>query len=124
MTEKISRAELEGLLDQGGIDIAEWLSGGRDRIDELLEEIRKSESALNLDPLLRIVEVVRLCIRQSDIVLAETGRRFKGSTVWDTSRIGMPSEKLLNRETSLCAARRCLDEELRLRERREGRVLQ
>ena len=106
--------ELETLLTSNGIDISHWGKGAAKHARDLWNEIVAGDSRIYGDPLRRVVQVVKVVIRQGDQILVEAeqeltdGRRRR-------RRRQPPADKMKPGESVVSAAVRCLEEELRLK---------
>jgi hypothetical protein len=104
--------ELAEWLQMQKVDISQWGEGNAKAVADLWLELVQGESILELDPVRRRVEVVRVLIWQDGRLLLEIEQLLENGR--SRHRHRPPSEKLKPGESYLSAARRCLHEELGL----------
>lgn len=105
-----SRDELKDLLASAGIDTSQWGVQQAKTIEDLWQELVKGETQIQIEPLLRVVEVVRVIIRKGSHVLTEARQELRDGRI--RLRNGPPAEKMKANESHLSASMRCLREEL------------
>ena len=93
-----------------GVDLSQWGQASAKSVEDLWHEIINHDMVIDEDPLLRVVEVVTVIIRDGERVLIETAQQFKDGR--RRSRNRPPSDKIKLGENYREAAIRCLDEEL------------
>ena len=111
---KIKNAEqLENLLIANGIDFALWGQGNAKYVIDLWNEMISGESIIQENPLIRLVAVVQIVIRNTDgRILIEVEQELADGRI--RSRNRAPAEKMKPAESYSSAAIRCLEEELGL----------
>jgi len=107
--------ELTQLLSAKNIDTSKWGTGTTKTTNDLWNEIRNGESIIQDEPLLRIVDVINVIIRNGESVLIETSQELDDGRT--RSRNIVPAEKKKTGESYIEAARRCLREELQVKDR-------
>jgi ADP-ribose pyrophosphatase YjhB (NUDIX family) len=101
---------LETWLGKHGIHYNEWGHDDSKSLHHLWQELEAGEVQLKENPLLRVVDVVQIVIRQKGRILVEAEQEFFNGQ--RRFRNQPPAEKIKPGETVLDAARRCLQEEL------------
>lgn len=101
---------LEVWLGKNEVSYEEWGNGDSKSLHNLWQELEAGEVQLKDNPPLRVVNVVQIIIRQSDLVLVEAEQEFFNGQ--RRFRSQPPSEKIKSGEAIQDAARRCLQEEL------------
>ena len=97
-------------LQEHGINYELWGKNNSKSLRNLWQELEAGEVQLKEIPPLRVVEVVKLIIRQNGDILVEAEQEFINGQ--RRFRNQPPSEKVKPGETIQQAARRCLKEEL------------
>lgn len=103
-------AALRAWLAARHIDASLWGTGQAKQVTDLWHELQKRESVLQDAPLLRLVEVVQVIIRQNNRYLIEAVQEFGNGRT--RQRNQPPAEKIKAGESFTHAACRCLLEEL------------
>jgi hypothetical protein len=106
-------AGLVAWLEEIGIDSHPWGTGPYKSMTNLWDEYKAGEISFEDDPPMRIVELVQIHVQQDGAFLFEVEQQF--STGERRFRNQPPAEKIKRGETSIDAAYRCLQEELRLK---------
>lgn len=96
------------------IDLDSWNCGQAKSVDNLLSEILKGETSIQLQPPLRVVKVVQVLVMHAGKYLLELGQELDNNRM--RTRNIPPSEKMKPGEDCLFAARRCLHEELQIQD--------
>ena len=104
--------QLAHWLHAQGIDTAGWGQGNAKTVADLWLELVQGDCLLEMDPVRRRVEVVRVLIWQNGRLLLEIEQQLENGR--SRHRYRPPSEKLKPGETPFMAASRCLQEELAL----------
>jgi len=107
-------ADLAAWLAGKRIDTSRWEKEGAKRVTDLWAELAQGDSTLRERSPYRQVGVVQLIITRGDLVLVEAEQEFGDGQ--RRSRDRPPSEKLKTKEGYAEGARRCLREELGLKE--------
>lgn len=105
-------SDLENLLRNHHIDTTQWGIGEAKSVMDLWHEIHEGDSHLRTEPLLRVVQVVRVVICREDQVLIEAEQELMDGR--RRMRYQLPADKMKPNETIQEAATRCLVEELGL----------
>ena len=117
MTDFHSLEELKAWLIKNGIDISQWGTGGTKSLANLWDELVNGDIAIQDNPPVRVVGVVKILIRKGDRVLTEVEQELgDGEVGRRRKRWCLPSEKMKPGEKPEDAALRCLKEELGLDE--------
>jgi hypothetical protein len=95
-----------------GVDTSQWGEGNAKEVADLWLELVQGESVLEMGPVRRRVEVVRVLIWREGSLLLEIEQLLANGR--SRQRLRPPSEKIKPGESYLAAARRCLHEELGL----------
>jgi hypothetical protein len=108
-----SPAALHALLRSHEIDLSQWGRNDAKTMTDLWQELVAEEAYLQEPPLRRIVPgVVRLIIRHGNHLLIEVQQAFRDGRT--RTRGIPPSETMRRGESYVHAARRCVEEELRV----------
>lgn len=112
MTDIKNAGELNTWLVEHGIDTSCWGMGVAKSVEDLWTEIVNGESVLESSPLLRVVHVVNVVIRNGNKILIEGEQQFRGN---QNRYRGIPlSEKMKPGETPIGTTLRGIEEELRV----------
>lgn len=93
-------------------DLESWNRGQAKSVSQLFDEINNGESSIQLNPPLRVVNVVQVLVSHNGKYLLELEQELDDKRT--RKRNIPPSEKMKPGEDCLDAARRCLIEELQV----------
>ena len=104
--------QLNQWLTSKGIDATQWGTGGAKSVENLWAEIVEGESQIQDEPPLRLVQMVKVIIRDGNRILLEAEQEFGENQ--QRYRGQPPAEKIKPGESQVEAALRCLHEELQV----------
>ncbi len=96
-------------------DLESWNRGQAKSVSQLFDEINNGESRIQLNPPLRVVNVVQVLVSRDGKYLLELEQELDDKRI--RKRNIPPSEKMKPGEDCLDAARRCILEELQVLDR-------
>jgi hypothetical protein len=97
-------------LSDQSIELSKWNQGHAKSVENLFYELENGECQMQMQPPLRVVNVVQVLVTNGELYLLELEQELEDKR--KRNRNIPPSEKMKPNENCLDAARRCLIEEL------------
>lgn len=105
---------LKNWLFDHSFDLSKWNQGQAKSVENLFYELENGECQMQMQPPLRVVNVVQVLVTNGELYLLELEQELEDKR--KRTRHIPPSEKMKPGENCLDAARRCLIEELGVNE--------